>query len=356
MELLLVLLISAYVVKGVGSDVAAAVAGKTPPSVLKWEARQKARERPKRDPGYLGRIWHNALEDWADRSTRRHNRKMALRARMAPKKDAEWLAKQERKAAKVAARREQFATKRRVLWGKAREAAENVRERRREDQAWAENARRDAAADTTVPAGLPGSTDLPDNKQDNDDQGEATVLPFRPRPDDAEQPDTTTDQPATGQDTETNTQEEPPMSMPTPNAEITSLSDAIEYTKAMGDSLASNEAHIEQWSAELRAFAEKCRAESAQLEAAVASLREAGNEGDRVNQIEAAREHLDVMAQAAAKAAEQVSAASDSVQAGAAAFRQAHGGFTAQTGIQEQIQAAAASGNRAAKREFYEMA
>lgn len=178
MELLLAVLIAAYAVKGVGADVAAAVAGKTPPSVLKWEARQKRRETPRAQRGYWGRIWDNAVESWADASTRRHNRRMALRQQWEARKGPEWIEKKLRKLEKAADRRRRFAERVGVLWGKAREVPENIRERRREDEAWAENARRDAERDTNVPAGLKGSTDL-----DADEDEGATVLPFRPRSD-----------------------------------------------------------------------------------------------------------------------------------------------------------------------------
>lgn len=584
MELLLAVLIAAYAVKGVGADVAAAVAGKTPPSVLKWEARQKRRETPRAQRGYWGRIWDNAVESWADASTRRHNRRMALRQQWEARKGPEWIEKKLRKLEKAADRRRRFAERVGVLWGKAREVPENIRERRREDEAWAENARRDAERDTNVPAGLKGSTDLDadetdlDADEDEEDEG-ATVLPFRPRSDseaevddadsaaprrdpgrcswgewegdapctayrhpgyehcydhlqqhqnrctwgetercrkprlagsplcaehhtadekvqqavestlefaerqrdlNGDTPRTTvtelsccygelpgredcpstrlwdspfcaeheaewqrrrqelesaslqvyanphheamvnpalpcewsggpkgprescsqprkpgwpmcaehlarTDEqlrragerpfipelarwiaewddqvlahisgpPNTGQDTNTETEKENTMS--TAPVEITSLTDAIAYTQAMRDSLAAVDAQVDQWSADLRGFAEKARAAHAEVETAIASLRTLGVEGHQLAALEAAREQLEAIASAFGGAAEQVGTASDSAQAGASAFGQAHQVFTAQTGIQEQIQAAQAAGTRAGKREFYEV-
>lgn len=461
MELLLAVLIAAYAVRGVGADVAAAVAGKTPPSVLKWEARQKRREQPKKDPGYFGRIWNNALESWADRSTKRHQRRMAVREKWEARKGPEWVERKLAKLEKAAARRQRFAEKSGVLWGKAREAAENVRERRREDEAWEANARFDAERDGTAPAGLQGSADLDEGA----DQDKARVLPFRPRDDEHSvdgdgdsvvheqaKPDescevpalhemsaavdfmtclwgiedgtrctairlddsaycgdhklmddrrckwkapdgercaepvygrspfcvehhsadpemqaaieacwgqatsSATDLPADGgQDINTETEKENTMSMSTnAPAEITSLSDAIAYTQAMQNSLAAVDAQVDQWSADLKAFAEKARAAHAEVETAVASLRGLGLEGHQVAVLESAREHMEAIAQVFGGAAERVGAASDSAQAGASAFGQAHQAFTAQTGISEQMQAAAASGNRAGKREFYE--
>src|SRR5690606_11681632 len=127
---------------------------------------------------YLGTIWNNALESWADASTRRHRRRIAKREAQEGKKSAAWIAKQIAKEEKWAARRQRFADKFGELWGKARDAAANVHERRREDEAWDANARFDAERDTNVPAGLKGSTDL-----DADEDEGATVLPFRPRSD-----------------------------------------------------------------------------------------------------------------------------------------------------------------------------
>ncbi len=168
----------------------------------------------------------------------------------------------------------------------------------------------------------------------------------------------TTDQPATGgQDNNTATEKEnTTMSTPTTNvpAEITSLTEAIAYAQAMQSSLAAVDAQVDQWSADLKAFADKARAANAEAETAIASLRNLGVEGNQIAALESAREQLEAIASVFGGAAEQVGAASDSAQAGASAFGQAGQAFLAQTGIQEQMQAAAASGNRAGKREFYE--
>lgn len=181
MGLIFVVFVAAYALTGLVMDGAAAVRGKPIPSTLRREARQKAREHRQKNPGYLGTIWNNALESWADASTRRHRRRIAKREAQEGKKSAAWIAKQIAKEEKWAARRQKFADKFGVLWGKARDAAANVHERRREDEAWAANARFDAERDTNVPAGLKGSTDL-DADEDEEDEG-ATVLPFRPRSD-----------------------------------------------------------------------------------------------------------------------------------------------------------------------------
>lgn len=582
MELLLAVLIAAYAVKGVGADVAAAVAGKTPPSVLKWEARQKRRETPRAQRGYWGRIWDNAVESWADASTRRHNRRMALRQQWEARKGPEWIEKKLRKLEKAADRRRRFAERVGVLWGKAREVPENIRERRREDEAWAENARRDAERDTNVPAGLKGSTDLDADETDLDadeDEG-ATVLPFRPRSDseaevddadsaaprrdpgrcswgewegdapctayrhpgyehcydhlqqhqnrctwgetercrkprlagsplcaehhtadekvqqavestlefaerqrdlNGDTPRTTvtelsccygelpgredcpstrlwdspfcaeheaewqrrrqelesaslqvyanphhealvnpalpcewsggpkgprescsqprksgwpmcaehlarTDEqlrragerpftpelakwiaewddqvlahisgpPDTGQDTDTETAHKEESTMSTTPAEITSLTDAITYTQSMGASLAKIVAQVEQWQAEIAGLARQATQAQADTETAVAYLRGADVEGNHLAALESAQEQLETIHRTFNQAAQGMAAAVDAAQAGATAYRTAHAGFTAQTGIQEQIQAAQASGNRAGKREFYE--
>ncbi|WP_244231478.1 hypothetical protein [Saccharomonospora piscinae] len=169
---------AAYALTGLVMDGAAAVRGKPIPSTLRAERRQKAREHRQRNPGYLSRVWGNALDSWADASTRRHKRRIAKREAQEPTKSAAWIAKQIEKEEKRADRRRKFADKAGVLWGKARELPEHVRERRREDEAWAENTRYDAERDDNVPAGLAGSTDLDDGQDD------AKVLPFRPRTDD----------------------------------------------------------------------------------------------------------------------------------------------------------------------------
>ncbi|EIF01242.1 hypothetical protein [Saccharomonospora glauca] len=175
MSLVFLVIVSAYAFTGLVMDGAAAVRGKPLPSVLRREARQQARDYRRKHPSYLGTIWRNALDSWADASTRRHNRRIAKREAQEPKKAAEWVAKQIAKEERRADRRRRFAERVGVLWGKAREIPATIRERRLEDEAWDANARVDAERDPNVPAGLKGSDDLDDEMEG------ATVLPFRPR-------------------------------------------------------------------------------------------------------------------------------------------------------------------------------
>ncbi len=167
----------------------------------------------------------------------------------------------------------------------------------------------------------------------------------------------TTDQPATGgQDNNTATEKEN-TSMSTPvnaPAEITSLTDAIAYTQSMGASLTSIMTQVEQWQSEMDALARQATKAKVDTETAVAYLRGAGIEGNNLTVVESALEQLDAINAKFSEAAQGMTAAVEAAQAGATAYRTAHAGFTSQTGIQEHMQAAQASGNRAGKREFYE--
>ena len=364
MELLLAVLIAAYAVRGVGADVAAAVAGKTPPSVLKWEARQKRRARPKKDPGYLGRIWNNALESWADASTRRHNRRMKARDEWEKRKGPEWVEKKLVKLEKAAARRQRFAEKAGVLWGKARDAAANVRERRREDEAWAANARFDAERDDTVPAGLQGSTDL-----DGSDpaQDEAKVLPFRPRTNDEDDDivdldalsesltnPTPTDQPDHGQDINTGTKEEPAMTNASAiSGEITDLASGIELARQMRRYITDLQNTLETLQATMEQTSTGLRQVPASLELASASLQTHGLNGPALEELTVARERTSMVSSALAEAVSALSSVPDHLTIANDSFSRMEGELSSQLGISEQVGAAAARGGVARETDFY---
>src|SRR5690606_22851090 len=336
MELLLAVLIAAYAVKGVGADVAAAVAGKTPPSVLKWEARQKRRETPRAQRGYWGRIWDNAVESWADASTRRHNRRMALRQQWEARKGPEWIEKKLRRLEKAADRRRRFAERVGVLWGKAREIPENVRERRLGDEAWAANARLDA-------------------ERDPNEEG-ATVLPFRPRAhnnisDAAEEVgdvvdldalseelgSSTTNQPGTGQDNPAIKEEASMSNAAGISGEINDLSSGIELARQMRRYITDLQNTLESLQATLEQTSTGLRQVPASLELASASLQTHGLNGPALEELTVARERASMVSSALAEAVAALSSVPDHLTIANDSFSRMEDELSSQLGISEQV-------------------
>lgn len=364
MGLIFVVFVAAYALTGLVMDGAAAVRGKPIPSTLRREARQKAREHRQKNPGYLGTIWNNALESWADASTRRHRRRIAKREAQEGKKSAAWIAKQIAKEEKWAARRQKFAERVGVLWGKARDAAANVRERRREDEAWAANARFDAERDTNVPAGLKGSTDL-----DGSDpaQDEATVLPFRPRTNDEDDDivdldalsesltnPTPTDQPDHGQDINTGIKEETPMTNASAiSGEITDLASGIELARQMRRYVTDLQNTLEHIHSTISQTSTGLRQVPASLELASASLQTHGLNGPALEELTVARERISMVSSAVADAVSALDAVADHLGISDDSFSRVESELTSQLGISEQVGAAAARGGVARNTSFY---
>ncbi|MFE5565997.1 hypothetical protein ACFQ68_13505 [Amycolatopsis japonica] len=173
MELLFILIISAYLTKQAAQAVPDSIAlarGKTPPSVEKWKLKHPDKPIKPGMRGYFGRMLTNSVEAWADRSNRKHRRRKMLQAKRQEHDDSEWLRKKIARTDKRAERAERWAAKFGVAWDKTKTRATARRDENAawdanaaldEDAAWDANTVRGTAADagassTSAPPG-PGS-------------------------------------------------------------------------------------------------------------------------------------------------------------------------------------------------------
>lgn len=363
MSLVFLVIVSAYALTGLVMDGAAAVRGKPLPSTLRREARQQARDYRRKHPSYLGTIWRNALDSWADASTRRHNRRMALRQQWEARKGPEWIEKKLRKLEKAADRRQRFAERVGVLWGKAREIPATIRERRLEDEAWDANARFDAERDPNVPAGLKGSNNLEEG---------ATVLPFRPRTHDdisdaaeeagdvvdldalsEELGSSTTNQPDTGQDNPATKEEVNVANAAGISGEINDLSSGIELARQMRRYITDLQNTLEALQATMEQTSTGLRQVPASLELASASLQTHGLNGPALEELTVARERTSMVSSALAEAVSALSSVPDHLTIANDSFSRVEGELSSQLGISEQVGAAAARGGVARETDFY---
>ena len=202
MMMLLAMAMAFWLQKAV-PDLAAAVRGQTPPSheyrMEKLRSKDNAPAQPNASPrprkAPVGEVaashWRRAVERANHRAELRHRDKLALIDERAPKRSEKWLERKLAAAQRREQRRESFAAKAGVVTSKAREAAqtaaEQLRERRAENQAWKKNGRRDAEPSDKANADqsaegepAPSQPSEPD-AADGDNGDEATVLPFKPR-------------------------------------------------------------------------------------------------------------------------------------------------------------------------------
>uniref|UniRef100_UPI003F495649 hypothetical protein n=1 Tax=Amycolatopsis sp. CA-293810 TaxID=3239926 RepID=UPI003F495649 len=179
MELLFILIISAYLTRQAAQAVPDSIAlarGKTPPSVEKWKLKHPDKPLKPGIRGYFGRMLTNSVEAWADRSNRRHRRRKMLQAKRQEHDDSEWLRKKIARTDKRAERAERWAARFGVVWDKTKSAATARRDENAawdanaaldEDAAWDTNAARgtgaaaDAGAPSTPPPPGPGSVPPP---------------------------------------------------------------------------------------------------------------------------------------------------------------------------------------------------
>ncbi|MBE1580472.1 hypothetical protein ACFORH_43095 [Amycolatopsis roodepoortensis] len=173
MELLFILIISAYLTRQAAQAVPDAIAlakGKTPPSIEKWKLKHPDKPIKPGMRGYFGRMLTNSVEAWADRSNRKHRRRKMLQAARQRYDDSEWLRKKIARTDKRAERAERWAAKFGVMWDKTKSAATARRDENAawdEDAAWDANAARsastaaDAGASSTSPPPGPGSAPPP---------------------------------------------------------------------------------------------------------------------------------------------------------------------------------------------------
>lgn len=134
MEMLMAIVL-AYWFKNTVVDGLAIAKGQKPPSQERWLKRHEgraARDKPGRSgPGFGGwasQAWDDAWETWADKSHRRHQRKLAWLKEQAPVRDEAWLEKQRRKADKRATKRAKFADGHGRVWDKTKDKARAVGE------------------------------------------------------------------------------------------------------------------------------------------------------------------------------------------------------------------------------------
>lgn len=140
----------------------------------------------------------------------------------------------------------------------------------------------------------------------------------------------------------------------TATGEITSLQDALTYTRTMSNRLAAIQAETDGMSAQVNRLNVNARAAVQEIEQAVADLGANEVTGQHVGKLSSAGEEMNTMAEAARQATKQLTTLSEAATSAQRGFSTAQQAFQAQTGLEEEIQTANASGNKAGKRQFYE--
>lgn len=184
--LLLAGILSTLVTRTAGAAITDAMAqsrGKTPPSLEKWRARQKQRaargERAQEDPGPWRRRWRNAVEVRNAKAAQKHQARLEHIRDQGPEAVAKHKQRLQRRAQRWEAINSRVAGWGASSWSAAKQATEPVRERRREAQAWRENARRDQGDQSDTDSLDTEGADIlpfPDSRQDEQ------VLAFASRP------------------------------------------------------------------------------------------------------------------------------------------------------------------------------
>lgn len=140
----------------------------------------------------------------------------------------------------------------------------------------------------------------------------------------------------------------------TATGEITSLQDALAYTRTMSNRLAAIQAETDGMGAQVNRLNVNARAAVQEIEQAVADLGANEVTGQHVGKLSSAGEEMNTMAEAARQATKQLTTLSEAATSAQRGFSTAQQAFQAQTGLEEEIQTANASGNKAGKRQFYE--
>lgn len=184
MELLLMCIAVAYTLTGKfnkDTNQAAYTAGKEPPGLVKARMRHESGGGARKPSGkptgkgstrlLLSQRWANACEKAKDRADDKHRRWRAWYADQAESRDEQWRTKQATRIAKSEARAEKFAGARGIL----AHPVDARRDRQAGQQAWQENARRDATA-------RPGAVDTADTGENEGTSGSEHQSPAEAQP------------------------------------------------------------------------------------------------------------------------------------------------------------------------------
>lgn len=134
--------------------------------------------------------------------------------------------------------------------------------------------------------------------------------------------------------------------MPSASGEVTNISSALDYTRAMAEQFTAAVGHVEALSAQAGEIADWANDSAATAETSIAGVTAGEVTGEAVQSLHAAHEQLTVAAGQVAEAHRGLSAALDQFAATAAAFEEAHAAFERQQMVAEAYSANPDAGSK----------